>query len=194
MRCVLPIKGEAFPRSGFTLIELMVTVAVAAVVLAIAVPSFQDLIRSNRLATQANQLITALSLARGEAIKRGVRVTVCKSANSTATSPACTTSGDWRQGWVVFVDNTQVTGNVAGTIDGTDQRLRVFEPLSGTASLTGGPDFQDWISYLPSGISRGTTGDDIDGTFKLCQGSTGSKAKNIVVNKIGWAHVENTTC
>ncbi|MDD5033548.1 MAG: GspH/FimT family pseudopilin [Methylococcaceae bacterium] len=177
------------PPSGFTLIELMVTLSVAAIVLTLAVPSFESSIQKNRLATQSNQLITALNLARSEAIKRGVQVTVCKSANGSA----CTTSGGWEQGWVVFVDNTQVAGNVAGTIDGTDQNLRAFGPLSGKGSLSGGGNFGKWIAYLPSGISRGDTG-LANGTFSLCSGGTSNKGKSILINNTGRVRVEDTTC
>lgn len=113
--------------SGFTLIELMVTLAVAAVILATAVPSFQTLMVNNRLATQSNQLVTALNLARSEAVKRNTLVTVCKSANPTATPPACTTAGNWEQGWVVFTD-----GDTVGTIDGNDTVIRVFDRMNGT--------------------------------------------------------------
>ena len=95
---------------------------------------------------------------------------------------------------MVFVDNTHMAGNVAGTIDGTDERLRVFEPLGGNAQLAGGSNFQSWISYLPSGTSRGMIGGNADGMFTLCQGSTGSKGKKIVINNTGRVRVEDTTC
>ena len=78
--------------SGFTLIELMVTIAVLAIVLTIAVPSFQGVIRSNQLTTEANTLASALQLARSEAVKRGVDVSL--SANgSTFASGFCVHSG-----------------------------------------------------------------------------------------------------
>ena len=60
--------------SGFTLIELLVTVAVIAIVLTIGVPSFQQVIMTNRMATQANDLLGSMNLARSEAVKRGQRL------------------------------------------------------------------------------------------------------------------------
>ncbi len=93
-------------NAGFTLIELLMVIAIAAILASIAVPSYQWIMSRTRLSTQANELTTALSLARSEAVKRGVRVTVCKSSSGTG----CTTSGNWQQGWIVFVDNTQVEG------------------------------------------------------------------------------------
>lgn len=182
---------DLLSNKGFTLIELMVTVSIVAIMASIAVPSYQSFVAQTRLTTQTNDLATALSQARSEAVKRGVRVTVCKTADPADPSPTCTTSGGWQQGWLVFVDNTHVTGNVAGTIDGSgagaDQRLRVFGALQGS-TLSGGTEsggtgtnFENWISYLPSGRSRGNGG-LANGSLKLCNAG---KGRNIVVNISG---------
>lgn len=80
--------------SGFTLVELMVVVAVLAVLQTLAAPAFSGLVSSMRLSTAANSLFSSLLLARSEAIKRNSRAVVCKSA----TGYACTTSGGWEQG------------------------------------------------------------------------------------------------
>lgn len=167
-------------NNGFTLIELMVTLSIVAIMASIAVPSYQSFIAQTRLTTQTNELVTALNTARSEAVKRGVRVTVCKSADPTAATPACATSGGWEQGWVAFVDNSQATGNTAGTIDGLDERLRVFGPLQGS-TLGGGDNFANWVSYLPSGRSRGNGG-LANGTLSLCNAG---KGRNIVINISG---------
>jgi type IV fimbrial biogenesis protein FimT len=88
---------------GFSLLELMVTVAVMSILLTIAVPSFSNVMRSNSVAGQTNALVTALNTARSEASKRGIPVTVC-AAN--ATFSACTLdAADWKKnGWMVFTD------------------------------------------------------------------------------------------
>jgi type IV fimbrial biogenesis protein FimT len=67
---------------GFTLIELMVGVAVLAIALGVGVPSMSEFIKNSRLAAHTNDLLTSLHLARTEAIKRNARVTLCKSANA----------------------------------------------------------------------------------------------------------------
>ena len=85
---------------GFTLIELMITLVLAAIILTLAVPGFQDIIRNNRAATQANELVTALGLARSEAVKRGARVSLCPSTDQAS----CTGGADWSNGWIVFLD------------------------------------------------------------------------------------------
>ncbi|QSA96724.1 GspH/FimT family pseudopilin [Methylococcus sp. EFPC2] len=173
--------------SGFTLIELMVTLAVAAIILSLGVPGFQEVIRNNRLTTRANDVVTALNLARSEAIKRGVQVTVCKS-NTTASSPVCATSGSWAQGWLVFVDQNKPSGT-NGTLDAGDEILRIFPPLSG-ATMTAGSHVDDWIAYLPNGFAQGSGG-VVNDTFGLCMAP---KAKNIVVSSTGRARVEAGTC
>src|SRR6185369_496626 len=86
--------------AGFTMIELMVTIAIMAILAAIAAPSFNEAILSNKLAGYANNFVASAQLARSEAVKRNKPVRICRSANGTS----CATSGTWRQGWIVFSD------------------------------------------------------------------------------------------
>jgi len=91
----------ASPDRGFTLIEMMVTIAVLAILIALVTPSFRDLLRDNRAAAQANALVGSLMLARSEAIKRNVPVVVCQSDDGAT----CTGDGDaWEAGWLVWPD------------------------------------------------------------------------------------------
>lgn len=86
-------------NKGFTLIELMVSVAVLAIVLSIAVPSFKNILLNNRLNTTKDELRTAIQLARSEAIKRKEDVILCR-ANAELTQ--CAADGtDWSQGWLL---------------------------------------------------------------------------------------------
>ena len=78
---------------GFTLVEMMVTILVLAVLLGIGVPSFQTMIQRNRLTTVTNDLVGALQFARSEAVRRGIEVTLCSGQGG------C--SGTWVDGWVV---------------------------------------------------------------------------------------------
>jgi len=97
------------PQSGFTLVELMVTLSVLAILAAVALPSFQDTIRLNRVSTENNELIAALNLARTEAIKTRSFAELCASADGTACGV------DWSQGWMVWSDINRNGALDAGT-------------------------------------------------------------------------------
>jgi type IV fimbrial biogenesis protein FimT len=104
-------------QTGFTLIELMVTIFVLAILLGIGVPNFRDFIRNSRITGATNDIITDFNLARSEAVKRRVPVTLCKSS---AEGDACdTNAGTPFTRWIVFVDNS---GNAV--VDGSDEVLR----------------------------------------------------------------------
>lgn len=90
--------GAAARTHGFTLIELMVTVAVLAVVLAVAFPSFRGIMNSNRLSAASNEWLATIQIARMEAVRRNARVVICPSTNGTSCSGA-----SWQR-VVAFVD------------------------------------------------------------------------------------------
>jgi type IV fimbrial biogenesis protein FimT len=141
---------------GFTLIELMITVAIVSILAGIAIPSFREMLRQNRATSLANELAASLNLARSEAIKQGVQVTICKSGNITDASPTCSTTDDWQDGWLIFVDKS-----TAGTVDAGDTRLKIWQPSNATAVITPDTIFSDYISYLPSGMSKNSGNIDI---------------------------------
>lgn len=173
-------------NSGFTLIELMVSVAVAAVLLGIAVPNFSSIIVSNRLTTYANDLVTALNLARSEAIKRGVQITVSRKGDN---------SGQWESGWDVYADlNSNLVfdddGDTALCETGEDCLLRTYEALpDGYTLRTGGSSYQDYAAFLPSGLSAMVIGD----TYRLCYGTDNTTSKAIIINAIGRGRVSTGT-
>lgn len=91
-------------NAGFTLFELVIVMLIVAVMAAIAIPSFKYVTTSNRIASEVNQLLGDMRFARTEAIKEGQTVTVCASANPTASAPTCSLSTSWETGWIVFSD------------------------------------------------------------------------------------------
>lgn len=104
--------------SGFTMVELVVTIAIASVLLGIAVPSFNQMIVSSRLTTQSNEMIAAISFARSEAIKRNGSLSFCRVGSETATACAAVT-GNW-QHWIVrTAAGNVVRRGVVNTFGGT---------------------------------------------------------------------------
>ncbi|HNS58810.1 MAG TPA: GspH/FimT family pseudopilin [Nitrosomonas europaea] len=164
---------------GFTMIELMLTISIASILLAMAVPSYQSLMRESRLTTQANELMTSLHYARSEAVKRGMRVTICKSSDGAS----CTNGSSWQDGWLIFSD-----AGTAGTVDGGDEVLRIFPGLNGS-TLGAGGNFANWVSYLPNGRSQGSS-NLANGIFSLCNQASG---RNVVVNNSGRPRVEKVS-
>ena len=92
-------------QNGFTLVELLITIVVASVLLATAIPSFMQFVKNNRVTGQANSFVVSTQMARNEAVKRGAGTTLC-AAN--ATMDGCSTDNvwpaGWSAGWIVFSD------------------------------------------------------------------------------------------
>ena len=135
---------------GFTLIELMVTIVVVAILAAVGLPSMGNFIAQNRLSGNVNEFIGATMLTRSEAIQRSGAVTICRSVNAeTAATPACdTSSSDWGSGWLVYV------GTSATTPTATNILARQGPFTSGTiiqaASAATTPTLT-FITYVASG-------------------------------------------
>ena len=114
-------------ETGFTLIELLIGIAVLAVLLGIGVPSFQELIRTNRVAAITNDLLAAMQFARSEAVRRGDLVTVCSSDDGS------TCSGAWTDGWVVRTAAAPIRVwpalRAGAVVDPTVAGTVVFEPV-----------------------------------------------------------------
>lgn len=104
---------------GFTLIELMITLIVGGVLMAVAFPSFTGMLRMNRVTSTTNNLLTGINLARTEAIKSNRGGGICASTDGQACS---TDSADWVSGWVVWAD---LNNNAALDITPEDERIRI---------------------------------------------------------------------
>lgn len=87
-----------------TLIELMTALGVLAILVAISVPSYRNYTLRSRVTTTTNDLVTALNLARSEALRASAIAVVCAATDPDAATPACSNDTDWTTGWIVFVD------------------------------------------------------------------------------------------
>lgn len=115
-------------EKGLTLVELIVTLVVAAILLTLAAPNLSTFLQRDRLGAQANELLSDLAYARSEAIKRGAVVIVCKSDDPTLANPDCNTNATdpWTKGRVIFVDNVTVNND-----PDPGEVLRVRQELDG---------------------------------------------------------------
>ena len=117
--------------SGFSLIELLITIAIAAIITGLAAPSFKKMLDANRIQTTASALQGDLMFARTEAVKRGIWVTTCPSTDQAT----CSGANAWETGWIVFYDKT---GN--GIYDATvDTILKVRGAATGKISIVAAP-------------------------------------------------------
>ncbi len=140
-------------NGGVTLVELVFAVAVLAILAAIAIPNFRTFTRSSQVTSAANDLVTALNLARSEAMTRGAPVTVCRSADqATCTDP----DSDWDQGWIVLVNAGDDDANSTLVVDINDI-IRVYSAPGGNVAMTGGAN---WMTYNPSGYFTRTVRTD----------------------------------
>ncbi len=176
-------------QTGFTLYELLTTIAIVGVILAIGVPNMQSFRQNARMIATANDLHSSFHLARSEASRSKTNITICASADPMAVLPVC--GGELEAGWVVFEDRD---GDII--VDAGEPIMRRFPPVNeGIVITTPGPD--DYFSYASTGLGRG----NVNGTpplavMMLCDvrgnvtGSGGkSTARVLVVTPLGRATV-----
>lgn len=147
-------------QSGVTLIELLIVIAIAAILASLAGPSFTDFINRTRLNSQVSQLVSDLNRARSEAIKRNTPALLCVRANDTT----CGNTTDWQNGWLVCVGSTTCTTLIS-----------IHAPLSATITLTGPVN---GVQFRPNGSSG-------LGAATLTAGGTGLNSKVVQVSVTG---------
>jgi len=157
---------------GFSLIELMVTVAIAGIVAATAVPSFNTTIERNRIVSERDELAGHLRVARSTAVANNGTVVVCASSDKSS----CNKTGNWEAGWIVFAKSGS---DISTFSSASDQLLKVSDGIDDNNSLTwdgGGSE----IAFDGDGNARSS------GTFTFC-GSSGSDdlAKALILYSTG---------
>jgi prepilin-type N-terminal cleavage/methylation domain-containing protein len=176
---------------GFSLTELMVVMALAAIVFAIGAPSFTQFRLNNRLTNSANDMLSATVLARTEAIKRQRAIAVCPSANPLDDSPSCT--ADSTAGWIVFVD---VDGNCTRETTDTLIDSRVFDNDNRTNPLRVKYDGA-CLSFAPTGFRQDIAGKTTLSRVLMCDnrgvakqaGMETSAARGLLIAPTGRARV-----
>lgn len=165
------IAGRAGRRAGargFTILELMVTTVIVAILFAIAVPTFRNVSLGSRLSSSANDLLASIQLARSEALKRNATITLCASSDGAT----CAGSGGWEQGWII----RDAAGNVFEREAALDDGYLVAQ-AGGTAA----------ISFLPIGLGATAA------TFTVCRDDPpGNQERVLTMRPSGSAWVATT--
>jgi type IV fimbrial biogenesis protein FimT len=174
-------KVPASGISGFTLIELLLALAIAAVLTVLALPVYSDWIAESQMMNYARDLAGSMNTARSEAIKRSIRVNLCKSADRRT----CASAGDWAQGFVVYID-----GDRDGQLDTGESALHVVEPAAPGISARGNRPVADYVSYTSLGTARMLNGALQMGTLTVCR--SGRKAVDVVLANSGRARIQKT--
>ena len=184
--------GRSSQADGFTLIELMVTIAIAAILLMVAAPSFVTMQRNSELTAAANALVAGINAARGEAMKRGLNAVVVP-----------TDAASWRNGWTVFVD----TGTARnGTLDASDIVVQRQPALAGYFAVSASGTAAEAVPYMmfdASGYSKTKAGGFGPLTLSIARNdlsgaSVGEETRRVIVARTGRARVckpsTDTTC
>jgi type IV fimbrial biogenesis protein FimT len=171
--------SRRFSNRGLTLIELMFTLVILAVLATAASPGMRQMVQGTRLRSETSRLLGALNLARSEAILRNLPVSLCPSAMARSGEAVC--GGEYAGGWIVFTNR-----NRDGVVDADDDEVvRVFEAVGDGYTLTnlaGTRPIDELITYLPDGSARRNL------SLLVCPpGRVGVEPWRVVLNTVGRA-------
>jgi len=166
--------AESTPSEGFTLIELIITIAIIGILSTIAIPGFSSLRASTEIATSINTFVTHLHLARSESIKRGVRVVMCPSTDQAH----CTGGIQWHKGFILFAD-----ANRNRKRDQGDELIKVIQKQQDTIKVLSTPG-RTKLTYHPTGMSPGS-----NATIRFCPRPGESDTKAVIISNTGRPHL-----
>jgi len=176
-------------QNGLTLIELLLSIVVLTIIVALGVPSFMEFIKNNRLTAQANNLVVSIQLARNEAVKRGSGSTVCASTDMTT----CSGDDDWSTGWIVFSDldrdGTPDTGGSDPPCEVDEDCIMRTDGAISKATLTG--NGTDNIRFLPNGLTSSPAAMTLTLTANDCYNN---QVRSITVTRQGHTIVSKQPC
>ena len=180
----LPPRSGRTPRAdaaAFTLVELVVALAIAGLLAVLAMPAFHDWLGAYQLANHAKHLAETMTRARTEAVRRGHRVNLCK-----ASGPGnCADQGTWTAGFLVFVDV-----NRNGKVDDNEPVLEVGGAAPRGITVTANRPLDDYVSYTNLGQARLLNGALQMGTFTVCRSR--QWALHVVLANSGRVRIEKT--
>lgn len=165
--------------AGFSLLEVITTLAISAILLGVAVPALSALLSSNHLSVHVNDLRGTLSLSRSHAIRENRHVVICKSADG----EFCDTSAQWSDGWIVYVDK-----NRNRTRDSGERVLRVHSGFHGKTALEYRAfGSRNYIAFRPTGMTL------TNGTFTFCVPRHQDMRRALILSKTGRVRVSHVS-
>jgi type IV fimbrial biogenesis protein FimT len=175
-----------YSMRGFTLVELLITMAVAAIVLSIAVPNFQTQILNNRSIVLGEDIASAVNYTRAEAVKRAGRVSLC------ASKDGATCVGTWKDGFIAFIDTVGADTTVPPVV-GTVLRVWKKQDVSAEISVTSDGADTTFIRYTGLGTLARVSDKPlvISAELKKC---TGKSAREITIGLSGLVSVNSVAC
>ncbi len=163
------------------MVELIITLTIAGILIALAAPAMTTFVQNQRLTSQANDLVADINSARSEAIKRGSSVSLCSSSSLSG----CSASTQWETGRIVFLDS-----DGDGTVDGGDTIIRTGQSLEGSNTLRPVGSSTTAITFSNAGMTTLDTGTEI--ALRLCDSRGQNSGVTVYVNFTGRTRIDRT--
>jgi type IV fimbrial biogenesis protein FimT len=174
---------QAIDKRGFSLLELMVTLAIGSILLGLALPSFQSIMGNSQMSATANTLVFSLQSARSEAIKRSKAAGVCTSSNSLDANASCD-AGGFAAGWIVYIDD-----NGDGDRDAAEELIMQVEERSSAFSFSTDTWFASQVYFNNSGYSSNAAGTPLSGQISIDY-ANGTELRDVIISANGHIRTE----
>ena len=133
---------------GFTLVELIIVLAIASILLTVGVPSFSNVINNNRITAEVNRFTASVQLARSEAVKQSRIITICRSGDGFNCGGGGAADTIYEKGWLIYMDPTANDNFNSGT----DTLIQIGDAAAEGVTIRSDSDGNNWLSFRPNGL------------------------------------------